>query len=122
MFWWLTSANAVSLGAKYRLRLRCLSVASLPSIPIFILHGYGRPLELLQKSWLFSYPLAPSHTLLWFLTSRARDRDQIVPSKPVKEPPAVERLLRLLTPLGRNVEIVIREPRSQRPGRLTVRA
>ena len=35
---------------------------------------------------------------------------------------SVERLLRLLTALGRNVEIVIREPRSQRPGRLTVRA
>ena len=35
---------------------------------------------------------------------------------------SVECLLRLLTALGRNVEIVIREPRSQRPGRLSVRA
>ena len=35
---------------------------------------------------------------------------------------SVERLLRLLTALGRNVEIVIREPRSQRQGRLSIRA
>ena len=35
---------------------------------------------------------------------------------------SVERLLRLLTALGRNVEIVIREPRPQQPGRLSVRA
>ena len=35
---------------------------------------------------------------------------------------SVERLLRLLTTLGRNVEIVIREPRSQRQGRLSIRA
>lgn len=33
---------------------------------------------------------------------------------------SLERLLRLLTALGRHVEIVIREPRSQRPGRLSV--
>ena len=35
---------------------------------------------------------------------------------------SVERLLRLLTALGRNVEIVIHEPRPQQPGRLSVRA
>ena len=35
---------------------------------------------------------------------------------------SVERLLRLLTALGRNVEIVIRAPRSQRQGRLSIRA
>ena len=35
---------------------------------------------------------------------------------------SLERLLRLLTALGRDVEIVIREPRSQRPGRLSVGA
>ena len=35
---------------------------------------------------------------------------------------SVERLLRLLTALGRDVEIVIRKPRSQRPGRLSVEA
>lgn len=35
---------------------------------------------------------------------------------------SVERLLRLLTALGRDVEIVIREPRSQRQGRLSVGA
>ena len=35
---------------------------------------------------------------------------------------SVERLLRLLTALGRNVEIVIREPRSQRQGQLSIRA
>ena len=35
---------------------------------------------------------------------------------------SVERLLRLLTALGRNVEIVIREPHSQRQGRLNIRA
>ena len=35
---------------------------------------------------------------------------------------SVERLLRLLTALGRDVEIVVREPRSERPGRLTVEA
>ena len=35
---------------------------------------------------------------------------------------SVERLLRLLTALGRDVEIVIREPRSQRHGRLSVEA
>ena len=35
---------------------------------------------------------------------------------------SVERLLRLLTALGRDVEIVIREPRLQRPGRLSVEA
>ena len=35
---------------------------------------------------------------------------------------SVERLLRLLTALGRDVEIVIREPRSQRPGRLSIGA
>ena len=34
---------------------------------------------------------------------------------------SVERLLRLLTALGRDVEIVIREPRSRRQGRLTVK-
>ena len=33
---------------------------------------------------------------------------------------SVERLMRLLTALGRDVEIVIREPRSQRQGRLSV--
>ena len=33
---------------------------------------------------------------------------------------SVERLLRLLTALGRDVEIVIREPRSQRQGKLSV--
>ena len=33
---------------------------------------------------------------------------------------SVERLLRLLTALGRDVEIVIREPRSRRQGRLSV--
>ena len=33
---------------------------------------------------------------------------------------SVERLLRLLTALGRDVEIVVREPRSERQGRLTV--
>ena len=33
---------------------------------------------------------------------------------------SMERLLRLLTALGRDVEIVIREPRSHRPGRLHV--
>lgn len=32
------------------------------------------------------------------------------------------RLLRLLTALGRDVEIVIRKPRSKRPGKLTVEA
>ncbi len=35
---------------------------------------------------------------------------------------SVERLLRLLTTLGRDVEIVIREPGSQRQGRLSVDA
>ena len=35
---------------------------------------------------------------------------------------SVERLMRLLTALGRDVEIVIREPRSQRQGRLSVGA
>ena len=35
---------------------------------------------------------------------------------------SMERLLRLLTALGRDVEIVIREPRSQREGRLSVEA
>ena len=35
---------------------------------------------------------------------------------------SVERLMRLLTALGRDVEIVIREPRSQRQGRLSVEA
>ena len=35
---------------------------------------------------------------------------------------SVERLLRLLTALGRDVEIVIRDPNSQRQGRLTVGA
>ena len=35
---------------------------------------------------------------------------------------SVERLLRLLTALGRDVEIVVREPRSERLGRLTVEA
>lgn len=35
---------------------------------------------------------------------------------------SVERLLRLLTALGQDVEIVIRKPRSRRPGRLSVEA
>ena len=35
---------------------------------------------------------------------------------------SVERLLRLLTALGRDVEIVIRKPRSHRPGRLSIEA
>ena len=35
---------------------------------------------------------------------------------------SVERLLRLLTTLGRDVNIVIREYHSERPGRLTVEA
>jgi predicted XRE-type DNA-binding protein len=35
---------------------------------------------------------------------------------------SVERLLRLLTTLGRDVEIVIRKPRSRRPGRLSIEA
>ena len=35
---------------------------------------------------------------------------------------SMERLLRLLTALGRDVEILVREPRSDRPGRLTVEA
>ncbi|MCY3625865.1 MAG: helix-turn-helix transcriptional regulator [Candidatus Dadabacteria bacterium] len=35
---------------------------------------------------------------------------------------SVERLLRLLTVLGRDVEIVIREPRSKRQGRLSIGA
>ena len=35
---------------------------------------------------------------------------------------SVERLLRLVMALGRDVEIVIRKPRSQRPGRLLVEA
>ena len=35
---------------------------------------------------------------------------------------SMERLLRLLTALGRDVEIGIREPRSQRQGRLSVEA
>ena len=35
---------------------------------------------------------------------------------------SVERLLRLLTALGRDVEIVIRQPKSQRQGRLSVGA
>ncbi len=35
---------------------------------------------------------------------------------------SVDRLLRLLTALGRDVEIVIRRPRSRRPGRLSVEA
>ena len=35
---------------------------------------------------------------------------------------SVERLLRLLTALGRDVEIVIREPRKARQGRLSVEA
>ena len=33
---------------------------------------------------------------------------------------SMERLLRLLTALGRDVEIVIREPSTERPGRLSV--
>ena len=35
---------------------------------------------------------------------------------------SVERLLRLLTALGRDVEIVIREPHSKRQGRLSIGA
>ncbi len=35
---------------------------------------------------------------------------------------SIERLLRLLTALGRDVEISIRQPRSQRQGRLSVEA
>ncbi len=35
---------------------------------------------------------------------------------------SVERLLRLLLALGRDVEIVIRKPKAKRPGRLTVEA
>ncbi len=35
---------------------------------------------------------------------------------------SMERLLRLLTALGRDVEIVIREPRGERQGRLSVEA
>lgn len=35
---------------------------------------------------------------------------------------SVERLLRLLTALGRDVEIIIREPRSKRQGRLSIGA
>ena len=35
---------------------------------------------------------------------------------------SMERLMRLLTALGRDVEIVIRVPRSQRQGRLSVEA
>ena len=35
---------------------------------------------------------------------------------------SIERLLRLLTALGRDVEIVIREPRSSRQGRLSIEA
>ncbi len=35
---------------------------------------------------------------------------------------SIERLLRLLTALGRDVEIVIREPRSPRQGRLGIEA
>ena len=35
---------------------------------------------------------------------------------------SMERLLRLLTALGRDVDIVIRERDSERPGRLTVEA
>ena len=35
---------------------------------------------------------------------------------------SVERLLRLLTALGSDVEIVIRKPRSHRPGRLSIEA
>ncbi len=35
---------------------------------------------------------------------------------------SMERLLRLLTALGRDVDIVIRESRSERPGRLSVEA
>jgi predicted XRE-type DNA-binding protein len=35
---------------------------------------------------------------------------------------SVERLLRLLMALGRDVEIVIRKPRARRPGRLSIEA
>lgn len=35
---------------------------------------------------------------------------------------SVERLLRLMTVLGRDVEIVIRKPRARRPGRLSIEA
>ena len=35
---------------------------------------------------------------------------------------SMERLLRLLTALGRDVEIVIRKPSSKRPGKLSVEA
>jgi predicted XRE-type DNA-binding protein len=35
---------------------------------------------------------------------------------------SVERLLRLLTALGRDIEIVIRKPKARRPGRLTIEA
>jgi len=35
---------------------------------------------------------------------------------------SVERLLRLLMALGRDVDIVIRKPRRQRPGRLSIEA
>ena len=35
---------------------------------------------------------------------------------------SMERLMRLLTALGRDVEIVVREPTSDRLGRLTVEA
>jgi predicted XRE-type DNA-binding protein len=35
---------------------------------------------------------------------------------------SVDRLLRLLTALGRDVEIVIRKPRSRRRGRLSIEA
>ena len=35
---------------------------------------------------------------------------------------SVERLLRLLTSLGRNVEITIRKPRTRRQGRLSIEA
>ncbi len=35
---------------------------------------------------------------------------------------SMERLLRLLTALGRDIDIVIRESRSERPGRLSIEA
>ena len=85
------------------------------------------------------HPDAEAHLLKAELVTRI---DQIIRQRGLKQieaakllglsQPDISRLLqgsfreysveRLLTALGRSVEIVIREPRSQRPGRLTVRA
>ncbi len=74
-------------------------------------------------------PDAETHLLRAGLVTRI---DEIIRQRGLKQveaakllglsQPDVSRLLRLLTALGRDVEIVIRDPRTQRQGRLSVGA